>query len=138
MGWQNVEVPATKIVFDSGDEMRCSHETAFVVDGRSKKAIDLQVGDRLGINVVRSIIDSGNLVYFLDRPSERQLSREEYLSYGGKPADMSLPEYIEFSCQKYTRNCQEALKMGFQPMENGWGDPAYWRKKLSEAFQKEL
>lgn len=138
MGWQNVEVPAAKIVFESGDEMRCSHETAFVVDGRSKKAIDLQVGDRLGINVVRSIIDFGNLVYFLDRPVERQLSREEILSYGGKPADMSVSEYIEFQCQRYAKNCREAQNRGFQPMENGWNDPDYWRKKLVEAFKNEL
>lgn len=65
MGWENVDLPAIKIIFQSG-EMRCSNETAFIVNGQPKKSKDLIAGDQIGINVVKSVINDGQMSYFMD------------------------------------------------------------------------
>jgi hypothetical protein len=66
-----VEVAATKIVFQSGEIMRCSGQTAFIVQGRSKKSRDLEHGDQLGLNVVDSVVDDGKISYFMDVGTSR-------------------------------------------------------------------
>jgi len=136
MGWQNVEVPATKIVFQSGQEMRCSHETAFLVNGQSKKSKDLTTGDKVGVNVVQYTTEDGEMLYFINVEDEDD--NEKWLRTGWKPPNMSIPEYIEIMAGRYAVSCAAALREGYQPMENGWLDPLFWKSRLIEAFKEEL
>lgn len=64
--WQTVEVPAVRIVFESGDEMRTAAETGFVTESGGVLAKDLVPKTVLGEQVVASVDDAGTLPYFLN------------------------------------------------------------------------
>ena len=55
-----------KIIFQSGDSLRCLAQTAFVVDGKSKQAKHLVAGDKVGnFGEVNSVTRDGKMRYFI-------------------------------------------------------------------------